>query len=103
MRIATDILIRDIEKRGSAMKNFYLLLFIFSAAFAGGCKEDLPPPDPEKELILNTVVQCPKCRKSCEIGKFERVNQALGRCPFCKKVVNVMEAKDKSGRRGQGG
>lgn len=76
------------------MKNtLLLLLFVLAGMLSGGCNENLPPPNPDKELLLKTVTRCPRCRKSSEIGKFERVNQVLGRCPFCKKVVNVMRGR----------
>ena len=76
------------------MKKIYLccLLVLCTGIFSGGCKENPPPPNPEKEAFLRVSVQCPKCRKTDTVGNFERINQALGRCPHCKKVVNVMQA-----------
>ena len=78
------------------MKKIYIFFLSGMLLFAaGGCKEKLPPPDPAKEAYLQTLVRCAKCRKSSKVGEYERINQVLGRCPFCKKVVAVMPKKSK--------
>jgi len=78
-------------RQGEKMKKIYIFLLTAAGVFfIGGCREDLPAPNPDKIEYLRKKSRCSSCRKVSEIGRYERVNQALGRCPFCKKVVNVM-------------
>ena len=99
MRCATDTLIRVIEKEPLSMNKIFLYFCAAGVLFLCGCGKKAPKADPALLEKLKQEVKCTQCRVSSPLEKYERINQVLGRCPACRKVINVRAATDKGKKR----
>ena len=94
MKTGKNILIRVTdEHRKYIMKRLWLIPAVFMTVVCGGCKENLPPASPEKEKVLETPLQCRKCRKTYLLKECKRINQVLFNCPNCNQVINAAKSK----------
>jgi hypothetical protein len=76
------------------MKNLLIYFLVVTAIVAGnGCKENLPPASPEKTEMLETLLQCRKCRKTSRLKECKRINPVLFNCPHCNQVINAAKSR----------
>ena len=78
------------------MKQMIICLMAATGLLFCGCGKKADPALLEK---LKQEVKCTQCRVPSPLEKYERINQVLGRCPACRKVINVRAAIDKGKKR----
>ena len=81
------------------MKQMIICLIAATGLLFCGCGKKTPKADPALLEKLKQQVQCTRCRAFSPLEKYERINQLLGRCPSCRKVINVRAAMDKGKKR----
>lgn len=74
------------------MKQTLLCLMAAGTLFFCGCGKKTPKADPALLEKMKQPVKCTQCRVSSPLEKYERINQLLGRCPSCRKVINTRAA-----------
>ena len=81
------------------MKQMIICLMAAGGILLCGCGKKAPKADPALLEKLKQEVKCTQCRVSSSFEKYERISQVLGRCPACRKVINVRAAMEKGKKR----